>query len=102
LHRRSEESRASTHFSLRCPRNVRDSTLIYTCLMPMEYPVQRLEMGDVVLIDLDEEEGEVEAKVVRALERTETTVRVSLQVEGREDFVREWPLGEKVTVVRGP
>jgi hypothetical protein len=70
--------------------------------MPMEYPVQRLEMGDVVLIDLDEQEGQVEAKVVRAIERTETTVRVTLQVEGREDFVREWPLGEMVTVVRGP
>ncbi len=70
--------------------------------MPMEYPIQRLEMGDVVLIDLDEQEGQVEAKVVRAIERTETTVRVRLQVEGREDFVREWPLGEMVTVVRGP
>ena len=70
--------------------------------MPMEYPVQRLEVSDVLLIDLDEEEGEVEAKVVRAIERTETTVRVLLQVEGRTNFVREWPLGEMVTVVRGP
>jgi hypothetical protein len=70
--------------------------------MPMEYPVQRLELSDVVLIDLNEQEGKVEAKVVRAIERTETTVRVSLQVEGREEFVREWPLGEMVTVVRGP
>ena len=41
--------------------------------MAMEYAVQRLTMGDVVLIDLPEEEGEVEAKVVRAIDRTEST-----------------------------
>jgi hypothetical protein len=70
--------------------------------MAMEYDVQRLELGDVVLIDLDDEAGQVEAKVVRAIDRTETTVRVSLRVDGREDFVREWRLGERVTVVRGP
>ena len=70
--------------------------------MAMEYAVQRLEMGDVVLIDLPEREGEIEAKVVRPIDRTEQTVRVSLRVEGRDDFVKEWPLGEMVTVVRGP
>lgn len=70
--------------------------------MAMEYVVQRLEMGDVVLIDLPEQGGEVEAKVVAPIDRTETTVRVSLRVAGREDFVKEWPLGAKVTVVRGP
>ena len=70
--------------------------------MAMDYDVQRLELGDVVLIDLDDETGPVEAKVVRDIDRTETTVRVSLRVEGREDFVREWRLGERVTVVRGP
>ena len=70
--------------------------------MAMEYVVQRLEMGDVVLIDLPEQGGEVEAKVVEPIDRTKTTVRVSLRVAGREDFVKEWPLGEKVTVVRGP
>ena len=70
--------------------------------MAMEYDVQRLEMGDVVLIDLPEQGGQVEAKVVRAIDRTDTTVRVSLRVAGREDFVKEWPLGEMVTVVRGP
>jgi hypothetical protein len=70
--------------------------------MAMEYVVQRLEMGDVVLIDLPEHGGEVEAKVVRPIDRTEMTVRVSLRVEGREDFVREWSLGEMVTVMRGP
>jgi hypothetical protein len=68
----------------------------------MEYDVQRLELGDVVLIDLDDEAARVEARVVRAIERTDTTVRVSLRVDGREDFVREWRLGERVTVVRGP
>ena len=40
--------------------------------------------------------------MVRPIERTETTVRVWLRVDGREDFVKEWPLGEQVTVVRGP
>ena len=70
--------------------------------MAMEYAVQRLTMGDVVLIDLPEEGGEVEAKVVRAIDRTESTIRVSLRVAGRDEFVREWKLGETVTVVRGP
>ena len=70
--------------------------------MAMELDVQRLELGDVVLVDLDDGAGEVEAKVARAIDRTDTTVRVTLRVEGREDFVEEWPLGEKVTVVRGP
>jgi hypothetical protein len=49
--------------------------------MAMEYAVQRLTMGDVVLIDLPEQGGEVEAKVVRAIDRTESTVRVSLRVD---------------------
>jgi hypothetical protein len=70
--------------------------------MAMDYDVQRLELGDVVLIDLDEETGPVEAKVVRAIDRTDTTVRVTLRVDGREEFLREWRLGEQVTVVRGP
>lgn len=68
----------------------------------MEYDVQRLVMGDVVLIDLPERGKQVEARVLRAIERTDTTVRVSLRVEGGEDFVKEWPIDEKVTVVRGP
>jgi hypothetical protein len=70
--------------------------------MTMEYVVQRLEMGDVLLIDLPEHGGEVEAKVVRAIDRTDRTVRACLRVEGREDFIMEWPLDTKVTVVRGP
>jgi hypothetical protein len=74
----------------------------YTLLMAMEYVVQRLQIGDVVLIDRPEQGEEVEAKVVRAIDRTDTTVRVSLQVEGRDDFVKEWPIDALVTVVRGP
>jgi hypothetical protein len=70
--------------------------------MAMDYDVQRLELGDVVLIELDDPTGPVEAKVVREIERTDTTVRVPLRIDGREDFVREWRLGERVTVVRGP
>lgn len=70
--------------------------------MAMEYAVQRLAMGDVVLIDLPEHSEQVEAKVVAPIDRTKTTVRVTLRVEGREEFTKEWPLGEKVTVVRGP
>lgn len=68
----------------------------------MEYNVQRLQMGDVVLIALPEQGERVEAKVMRAIERTDTTVRALLRVEGHEDFVKEWRIGERVTVVRGP
>jgi hypothetical protein len=68
----------------------------------MEIVVQRLELGDVVLLDLGEGKGEVEAKVVRDIDRTDTTVRATMRVEGREDFVKEWPLDALVVVVRGP
>jgi hypothetical protein len=70
--------------------------------MAIEFVAQRLVIGDVVLISLPEQEGEVEAVVVRDIDRTETAVRVTLRVDGREDFVKEWHLGELVTVVRGP
>ena len=40
--------------------------------------------------------------MVRAIDRTEQTVSVSLRVAGREEFVKEWRVGEMVTVVRGP
>jgi hypothetical protein len=70
--------------------------------MAMEFVAQRLEIGDVVLLDLPERGGEVEATVVRTIDRTDTTVRATMRVEGREDFVQEWPLGELVLVVRGP
>lgn len=70
--------------------------------MAIEFVVQRLQIGDVVLVSLPEQNEKVEAKVVRDIDRTETSVRVTLRVDGREDFVKEWALGEFVTVVRGP
>jgi hypothetical protein len=70
--------------------------------MAIEFVAQRLEIGDVVVIALPEEEGEVQATVVRDVDRTDTTVRATLRVGGCEDFVKEWSLGQFVTVVRGP
>ena len=70
--------------------------------MAMELVVQRLMMGDVILADLPEQGGEVEATVVREIDRPDSTVRVTLRVRGQDEFVREWTLGELVTVVRGP
>ena len=70
--------------------------------MAMEFAAQRLQIGDVVLLDLLEVGEEVEATVVRTIDRTDTSVLATMRVEGREDFVKEWPLGELVTVVRGP
>jgi hypothetical protein len=70
--------------------------------MAFEFEVQRLQIGDVVLADLPEQTGEVEARVVREIDRTETTVRATLRVDGYDDFVKEWPLDHMVTVVRGP
>ena len=68
--------------------------------MAIEVPVQRLEIGDVVLIDLPGLERQVEATVVRDIDRTDTTVLVTLRVPGREDFAQEWRIGDMVTVVR--
>ena len=71
--------------------------------MAIEFEVQRLQIGDVIVADLPEQGGEVEATVVRDIDRTDSAVRVTLRVEGYDDyFVKEWTLGEKVTVVRGP
>jgi hypothetical protein len=70
--------------------------------MAMEYAAQRLEIGDVVMLDLPDGGEEVEATVVRNIDRTDTSVSATMRVDGREDFVKEWPLGELVTVVRGP
>ena len=69
--------------------------------MAIEVVAQRLVLGDVVLVDLPEK-GEIEATIVRDPERTADSVRVTLRVDGPEDFVKEWALGEMVTVVRGP
>ena len=82
-------------------RRAEDSPVYYRA-MAIEFVVQRLVMGDVVLMRFPEEEREVEATVVREIERTDITVFATLRVPGREDFVKEWPLGERVTVVRGP
>ncbi|HXE94123.1 MAG TPA: hypothetical protein VN544_10015 [Gaiellaceae bacterium] len=76
--------------------------------MAIDVEVQRLQLGDVILVDFPDQGGQVEAKVVREIDRidridrTESTVRVTLRVKGRDDFVKEWALGEMVTVVRGP
>ena len=70
--------------------------------MAIEVPVQRLFPGDVILIALVEGGEDVEAKVVRDIERTDRTIRATMRAEGHEDFVKEWPIGELVTVVRGP
>jgi hypothetical protein len=75
---------------------------MYRRLMAMDVVVQSLQVGDVVLIDVPEQGGEVEATVVRDIARTESTVHVTLRVGGNAEFVREWSLGEMVTVVRGP
>jgi hypothetical protein len=62
--------------------------------MAMEFAAQRLEIGDVVLLELPEGGPEVEATIVRAIDRTDTSVLATMRVEGREDFVKEWLLGE--------
>ena len=74
----------------------------YTRLVALDVEVQRLLIEDVVLIDLPDQDTKVEAKVVRNIDRTPTSVIATLRVEGRDDFVKEWPLGEMVTLVRGP
>jgi hypothetical protein len=70
--------------------------------MAIELEVQRLQIGDVILAPLPGQREEIEAKVVREIDRTDSAVRVTLRVEGHDDFVKEWALGEMVTVVRGP
>ncbi len=65
--------------------------------MAFDFVVQRLQIGDVILL------GETEATVTRDIERTETSVRVTLRLDGSsEDVVKEWAIDEMVTVVRGP
>ena len=70
--------------------------------MALDVEVQRLLIEDVVLIDLPDQDAKVEATVVRDIDRTPTSVIATLRVAGRDDFVKEWPLGELVTLVRGP
>lgn len=65
--------------------------------MALDFVVQRLQIGDVILVD------GAEATVIRDVERTATSVRVTLRLdESSPEMVREWPLDEMVTVVRGP
>ena len=65
--------------------------------MAFDFVVQRLQIGDVILL------GETEATVTRDIVRTETSVRVTLRLDGStEDVVKEWAVDEMVTVVRGP
>ena len=70
--------------------------------MAMEIVVQRLQLGDVILAEVPEQDGEVEATVLRSPDRTDSTIRVTLRANGHDDFVKEWALDELVTVVRGP
>lgn len=70
--------------------------------MALDLAVQRLQIEDVLSLDLPHQDAKVEAKVVRDIERTPTSVIVTLRVAGQDDFVKEWPLGELVTVIRGP
>jgi hypothetical protein len=84
------------------PAAVTGSNLTYNRPMAIDVAVQRLEMGDVLLIDVPVEGRQVEAMVVGDIDRTDTTVRATLRVAGREDFAKEWPVGELVTVVSGP
>jgi hypothetical protein len=68
----------------------------------LDVEVQRLQLGDVILLELPDGGARVEAKVVRRIKRTASSVLVTLRVPGREDIVKEWPLDDLVTVVRGP
>jgi hypothetical protein len=77
--------------------------------MAIEVDAQRLQLGDVILINLPDQDTRIEATVVghspevtREIERGDSTVRATLRVSGRDDFVMEWPLDTHVTVVRGP
>jgi hypothetical protein len=75
----------------------------------IEVDAQRLQLGDVILIDLPDQGTNIEAKVVghapeviRETERSSSIVRATLRVPGRDDFAMEWPLDTHVTIVRGP
>ena len=70
--------------------------------MALDMAVQRLQIGDVILVDVPDRDERIEAMVSREIERTESSVRVTLRVHGSDDVVREWAIGEMVTVVRGP
>jgi hypothetical protein len=70
--------------------------------MALDVAVQRLQIGDVILVDAPSHHEQIEATVSRDIERTDRSVRVTLRVHGSADVVREWAIDEMVTVVRGP
>jgi hypothetical protein len=58
----------------------------------IEVDAQRLELGDVILIDLSDQEANIEAtvvghspEVIRKSERSDSIVRATLRVPGRDD-----------------
>ena len=59
--------------------------------MAIDVMVQRLEIGDVVLVSPPEQNEQVEATVVRDIDRTDTSVRVTLRVGEQDYFVKDWP-----------
>ena len=69
--------------------------------MAIDIVAQRLQLQDVIVVDLPGQ-GEVTALVIRPIERTDTSVRVTLRAAEGEEFVKEWDLGDMVTVVHGP
>ncbi len=87
---------------------IRDAIRLTLVPMAMDIDVQRLQLGDVILIDLPDQGTNIEATVVRdpevlrESERSKSTVRAMPRVPGRDDFMMEWPLDAKVMNVRGP
>jgi hypothetical protein len=70
--------------------------------MAIDIEVQRLQLGDVIMAAVPGHDAEVEARVLREIDRREDRVFVTLRAGGVDDFVKEWPLDAMVTVVRGP
>jgi hypothetical protein len=68
----------------------------------IDIEVQRLQLGDVIMTDAPGHDAKVEATVFREIDRREDSVLVALRAAGTDDFVKEWPLGAMVTVIRGP
>jgi hypothetical protein len=68
----------------------------------IDIEVQRLQLGDVIMTEAPGQDARIEATVLREIDRREDSVVVTLRAVGEGDFVKEWPLGAMVTVVRGP
>ena len=67
--------------------------------MAFDFVAQRLEIGDVVLIDLPDEDGQVEATVIREKERFSQRLTL-LYADGRIALLSEKP-SEKAPSKRG-